>query len=162
MFKVSAIGAAKKSARVLPAARMPGDTGRAMSQENVELSRLITDAFNRRDVEATLALWDDEGVWYPAVEAGTEGRKPYRGHEGLRQYYRGMAEVAEESHFEFPEVYDLGDRVLGVGRLWMKFTSGVELDQEGACLWTWRNQKCIETRTWLSHAEALEAVGLSE
>jgi hypothetical protein len=35
MFKLSAIGAAKKSARVLPAATMPRDTGRAMSQENV-------------------------------------------------------------------------------------------------------------------------------
>jgi hypothetical protein len=56
------------------------DTARAMSQENVELTLLATDAFNRRDVDAGLALWDKKGVWYPAIEALTEGRRTYRGH----------------------------------------------------------------------------------
>jgi hypothetical protein len=27
---------------------------------------------------------------------------------------------------------------------------------------TWRDGKCIELRGWMSHAEALEAAGLSE
>ena len=46
-----------------------------MSEENVELTLLMSDAFNRRDVEAVVALWDEEGVWYPAMEALTEGRR---------------------------------------------------------------------------------------
>jgi ketosteroid isomerase-like protein len=133
-----------------------------VSQENVELSRLLTDAFNRRDVEAVVALWDDEGVWYPAIEASVEGSRTYRGHAGTRQYYKDLAEFAPESHGEFSELYDLGDRVLGLGRLSMKFASGVELHQEVACVWTWRNGKCVESRRYFDHEQALKAVGLEE
>jgi ketosteroid isomerase-like protein len=132
-----------------------------MSQENVELTLRLVDATNRRDVEAVVALGDPEGVWYPALAGTTEGRT-YRGHAGGRQYFEDLAEISEESHLELPEVHDLGDQVLGLGRAWFRFTSGVELDQEVGFLTTWRNGRCVEARTWLSHADALEAVGLRE
>ena len=138
------------------------DTAWAMSRENVELSQRIVDAWNRRDVEAVAALWDDpEGVWYPALEEITEGRT-YRGHAGVRQYFEDLAEFSEEGHVEYPEVHDLGDQVLGLGHLWMRFASGVELNQGVAFIHTWRNGKCVEARTWLSHVAALAAAGLSE
>jgi ketosteroid isomerase-like protein len=133
-----------------------------VSQENVDGSRLLTDAFNRRDVEAVVALRDDEGVWYPAIEASAEGGRTYRGHAEVHQYYKDLAEFAAESHAEFSELYDLGDRVLGVGHLSMKFASGVELDQQAACVWTWRNGKCVESRGYSDPDEALKAVGLEE
>jgi ketosteroid isomerase-like protein len=132
-----------------------------MSQENVELTLRMTDAWDRRDVEAVIALSDPEGVWYPPFEMITEGRT-YRGHAELRQYYEDLAELSEESHVDYSEVHDLGDQVLGLGRLWHRFASGVELDQHVALLFIWRNGKCAEARAWLSHAEALEAAGLSE
>jgi ketosteroid isomerase-like protein len=132
-----------------------------MSQENVERTLLMMDAWNRRDVEAVIALSDPEIVWYPAFERSVEGR-PYRGHAGMRQDFEGLAEFSEESHAEFPEVHDLGDQVLGLGRLWYRFAGGVELDQDVAILLKWRNGKCVEGRAWLSHADALEAAGLSE
>jgi ketosteroid isomerase-like protein len=133
-----------------------------MSEENVELSLLAVDAWNRRDVEASVALFDQEGVWYPAIEASTEGRRTYRGHAGARQYFEDLAQFSVAGHTEYPDVRDLGDQVLGLGRIWLRFASGVELDQEAAFLHTWRDGKCVEARTWLSHAEALEAAGLSE
>jgi ketosteroid isomerase-like protein len=133
-----------------------------MSQANVELTLLALDAWNRRDVEATVALWDPHGVWYPAIEGIAEGRSSYRGHAGVRQYFKDLADYSEKSRAEFPEVHDLGERVLGLGHLSMRFASGVELDQEVALLHTWRDGKCLEARTWLSHADALEAAGLSE
>jgi ketosteroid isomerase-like protein len=133
----------------------------AALSENVELSLELNDAWNRRDVDAVVALWDPEGVWYPALEGVTEGRT-YRGHAGIRQYFEDLAEFSGQSDAEFPEVHDLGDQVLGLGSAWFRFASGVELDQEVAFLHTWRNGKCIEARTWLSHAEALQAAGLSE
>lgn len=37
-----------------------------MSQENVERTLHILD--NRRDVKAVIALWDEEGVWYPTIK----------------------------------------------------------------------------------------------
>ena len=110
---------------------------------------------------ALLALWDPVGVWYPPLEGITEGRT-YRGHPEMRQYFEDLAEFAEESHVEYTEVHDLGDQVLGVGHAWFRFASGIELDQEVATLHTWHNGKCVEARAWLSHAEGLEAAGLSE
>ena len=134
-----------------------------MSQENVELTMRATDAFNRRDVEAVLALWDEEGVWYPVIEATTgAGPSSYHGHAGIRQYFQDLAEFAEESIFEASDVRDLGDQVLCLGRLRMRFASGVKLDQEIGAIHTWRNGKCLEGRGYLTHAEALEAAGLSE
>ena len=121
----------------------------------------MTDAFNRRDVETVVTLWDQEGVWYPAIEASTEaGRSSYRGHSGIRQYYLDLAEFAEESIFEWSEVHNLGHQVLCLGRLSMRFSSGVELDEAVGGLFTWRNRKCLEARSYMSHAEALGAAGL--
>jgi ketosteroid isomerase-like protein len=86
----------------------------------------------------------------------------YRGHAQIRDGYENFAEFAEEGRAAFLEVHDLGDQVLGLGRVWFRFASGVELDEEAAFLRTWRNGKCIEAREWLSHAEAFEAAGLVE
>jgi ketosteroid isomerase-like protein len=131
-----------------------------MSQENVDLTLRISEAFNRRDVDAALALWDEEGVWYPAIEALTEGGRTYGGHAELRQYYLDLAEFADESVVEWSKVYDLGDRVLCLGRGSMRFSSGVELDQEVGCVFTWRNGKLLEARPYMTQAEALEAVNV--
>jgi ketosteroid isomerase-like protein len=132
-----------------------------MSEENVELTLLAIDAWNRRDAEAAAALMDPEGVWYPALEVLT-GEGTYRGPAGVREGFENLAEFSEESYVEFPEVHDLGDQVLGLGHGWFRFASGVELDQENAALFTWRDGKCVEVRQWFSHAEALEAAGLEE
>jgi ketosteroid isomerase-like protein len=133
----------------------------AVLSENVELSLDLNDAWNRRDVDAVLALWDPEGVWYPALEGVTEGRT-YRGHAGIRQYFEDLAELSGQGDAEFPEVHDLGDQVLGLGSAPIRFADGVKLDQEVAFLHTWRNGKCVEARAWLSDDEALEAAGLRD
>jgi len=70
-----------------------------MSQENVELSKRVVDAWNRRDVEATVALADPEVVWHPVLEETIEG-EAYRGHAGLRQYYKDPAQQGVESQGE--------------------------------------------------------------
>jgi ketosteroid isomerase-like protein len=133
-----------------------------MSAETVELAMLLIDASNPRDVETVIALSDPECVLYPAIESETEGRRTYRGHAGLRQYYRDLNQFTEDSRVEVSEARDLGDQVLVLGRISMTFASGVELDHEAGAIFTWRNGKCIEAATWLSHAQAIEAAGLSE
>jgi hypothetical protein len=73
-----------------------------------------------------------------------------------------LAEQRVESQGELTEFRDLGDQVLGLGRLSFRSPIGVDLDSEVACTWRWSEGKCVEARTWLNHAEALEAAGLSE
>ena len=80
-------------------------------------------------------------------------------------YYEDLAELSEAGHVEFPEVRDLGDRVLALGRIRIKFAGGVDLDDEAAGLYTWRDGRWVEARAWIghaAHAEALEAAGLRE
>ena len=113
-------------------------------------------------MEAILAMIDPEGVWHPVLEEVIEGRA-FRGAAGIRQYFEGLVEQGVDAGAELAEFHDLGDRVLGLGRLSFKSASGVELpNQEIACIWQWRHGKCVEAWTWLSHAEGLEAAGLRE
>jgi ketosteroid isomerase-like protein len=133
-----------------------------VSQENVDLTLLIVDAWNRRDVEAVIALSDPEIVWSPAFEGSVEGR-PYRGHAGMRQDFEGLAEFSEESHAEFTEVHDLGDQVLGLGRVWFTFAGGVRARSGG--LWPLDvARRKVRRRPGLARSrrsrEALEAAGL--
>src|SRR5262245_19009042 len=134
-----------------------------MSEENVELTRRILDAWNRRDAEGLDALWDSEGELLPAFE--NLERRIYRGHAGVRQYFEHLAEFAKEEEFEHPELRDLGDDVLGLGQVRFTLTNGEKLEQDSALLTTWRSGKCVKGRVWIgpdAHADALEAAGLSE
>jgi ketosteroid isomerase-like protein len=132
-----------------------------MSQENLELYQQVVEAWNRRDVKATIELADPEVVWHPVLEETIEGR-PYQGRAGLRQYYEDLAEQGVESQGELSDFRDLGDQILGLGRRSFKSATSFALDSEVACIWRWSHGKCVEARTWLSHADALQAAGLSE
>jgi ketosteroid isomerase-like protein len=86
-----------------------------MSQENVELAYRITDAFNRRDLDAYLALTDEDVVEgnprFGAMEGG------YHGHDGTRRLWTDFLAVFPDFSLEFDEVYDIGENVtLAVGR----------------------------------------------
>jgi hypothetical protein len=60
-----------------------------MSQENVELVRRAVDAFNRRDLDAFVALTDDDVEVIPR-SAALEGRDHYHGHDGVRRWLKDL------------------------------------------------------------------------
>jgi len=61
------------------------------------------------------------------------------------------------------ELIDLGDAVLRLGRLRVTGqASGVEMESEFAQHVVMRDGLIVSSRDYLSHAEALEAAGLSE
>ena len=93
----------------------PRDTAWAMSEENVEAFKRGVAAGNRRDIEAFLAELDPE-VEYHAALPMVGGDAVYRGHEGIREWLGEVWDVLAETEFEFPEIRDLGDRIVAVGR----------------------------------------------
>ena len=135
-----------------------------MSQENVELSDRVTDAFNRHDPEAMVALFDPKCEWLPAIEAEVEGEPVvYLGHDGLRQYFKDVAESFEEYRFDVSECRDLGTRVLLLGRLSARGRgSGVELASDLAALFHVRDGKVTRFVAYWDRDRALEDLGLSE
>jgi ketosteroid isomerase-like protein len=135
-----------------------------MSQENVELSDRVTDAFNRHDPEAMVALFDPKCEWLPAIEAEVEGEPVvYLGHDGLRQYFKDVAESFEEYRFDVSECRDLGTRVLLLGRLSARGRgSGVELASDLAALFHVRDGKVTRFVAYWDRDRALADLGLSE
>jgi uncharacterized protein len=135
-----------------------------MSQENIEIVRRGFEAGNRRDVEALIEVLDPEVEWHSALLKALEGKAAmYRGHEGIREFFRDLDELFDMLHAEYPEIRDLGDRVVGIGRIRMRGKgSGAETESPICSVVDFKNGKAIRVRTYLDPKEALEAGMLTE
>jgi ketosteroid isomerase-like protein len=133
-----------------------------MSQENVVLFHRAHDAFNRRDIDAFLALTDPDVEFTPLL-LKMEGGEAYRGHDGVRSWWQNLFGVYPDFSTEIEEIRDLGD--VTVARLRVRghgVESDAPMEQETWQVGEWRDNKVIRWDTFLSEAEALEAAGLSE
>jgi ketosteroid isomerase-like protein len=140
---------------------VPRDTGRAVSEENVEIALAASDAWNRGDREALLALWDEEAEFYP-LRAQLEGES-YSGHDGLMRFPAEMTQDFEEVRFEIEETREAGEQVVGNGRFRARGrASGVDINVPLGVINTVRRGKIVYLRFFSEPAEALEAAGLRE
>ena len=131
-----------------------------MSQENVELVYRAADAFNRRDLDASLALVDDDVEALPRA-ASMEGS--YHGHEGIRRWWASLLGTFPDFQAEIRELRDLGDLTLAVLRVRGRGAgSDTPVDAAAWHVTRFRDGKCIAWRVYTSEREALDAVGLSE
>jgi ketosteroid isomerase-like protein len=133
-----------------------------MSEENVERVHRVYDAFNRRDLDDFLASMDPD-IELTARFMELEGDPYYRGHDGVREWWRTLLAVFPDFSAEVLEVRDFGDsvvialRVRGHGA-----DSGVPIDE---VLWQAskvRNGRVTWARNFGREADALEAAGLAE
>jgi ketosteroid isomerase-like protein len=136
-----------------------------MSQENVEIFRSASEAYNRRDVEALLEVAHPDVEWHPAAFralTGAEG-SVYRQHKGMRQMFREVDESLGAADTEWFDVRDLGERVIATGRLHTRGrASGAKTESPVAVVADFADGKILRVRTYLDPREALEAAGLSE
>jgi ketosteroid isomerase-like protein len=136
-----------------------------MSQENVEIVRRAHEAWQRDDFESFLSLIDSAVEWLTATERGVGGvTSVYRGHEGMRELWNLWRSEFEDFWIDIEEIRDLGDeRVLALahGRF-RGSASGITVESQLALVQTIRSGKIVRSMDYLSHQEALEAVGLSE
>lgn len=133
-----------------------------MSRENVETFKRAADAYNRRDVEAVLQELDPEVEWRSAIlmPLGREARV-HRGHQGVREGLRDVYEALAEFHVEYPEIRDLSDRIVGIGRVRMRDRqSGVETESPLISVIDVKNGKGIRVWNYLNPEKGLEAAGL--
>jgi ketosteroid isomerase-like protein len=135
-----------------------------MSQENVEAFKRAVDATNRGDVEAVLKDLDPDVEFHAFMEEllGGEGRV-YTGYAGVREFFRDFSEHFDQLHWEYPDIRDLGDRVLAIGTFRARGrASGAEVETPLGVLTDFENG--IATRVWSTGdpGEVLQAAGLSE
>ena len=131
----------------------------------LEIGQASYDAFNRRDIEALLELYDPDCEWLLTNFEGWPEKPVYRGHEGLVEFFHTWLDPWEEFHVEIKEAFDLsGDRTFGVaynrgrGRL-----SGalVELPPIGQIV-SYRSDRVLRVDNYSDLDQASRAAGLSE
>ena len=133
-----------------------------MSEENVELHYEAIDAFNRRDLDALLALADPDIEWFPRI-AELEGGGPYRGHDGVRRWWEDLFGVFPDFSAKVEEVQDLGDvTVTRVRQHSQGVGSDAPADQTQWIVTEWRHKKGIWWRVFLNEADAVAAAGLRD
>ena len=133
-----------------------------MSRANVELTRDLVEAFNRRDLEAMTERFDPEIEWTPGGPAAVE-RTVYRGRDEVSEGFAATWESWDVFRLEEHEVRDLGHSTLWLGRTKLRgATSHVEIDQEFAVHLQIDDGKFVRIRGFLAWQEALEAAGLQD
>jgi ketosteroid isomerase-like protein len=134
-----------------------------MSRENVEVVRAILEAFASRDAEAIIARWHTDAEWRPAISPGGLEGTTYVGHEGIRRWLAEVAESWQTFDVIDPRFEAVGDRVLVLAQVHARgVSSGAGIDAPLAQVWEMDEGKVRRLTAFVSHAEALEAVGLSE
>ena len=132
-----------------------------MSQRNVELVGLAHERLNEGDIDGVIALCD--GDFELDMSARILNPETYRGHEGIRRFYREVNEVWEEFRWEPQRFLAAADRVVvllhshGRGK-----GSGLEMARDVAMVWTVREGRAMSVRFYTDRDEALEATGLRE
>jgi ketosteroid isomerase-like protein len=133
-----------------------------MSEENVEIIRRATDAYNRRDSQEAVLYMDPEIEWdMSRIQVPEPG--VYRGFGGLLTFLESWDESWEAHEIEPQEFIDAGDQVVLISRqLGRGKMSGVDVEQQLAQVWTLRDKRIVRMTAYPSKADALGAVGLSE
>ena len=129
-----------------------------MSEENVEIVRRATDAWNRGELDPEEAYQPD--VEFLPLRAATEGG--YHGLSGIESFVSDTFDVFDKFEVNY-EFTDLGEWVLAWGTIHVRARgSGLETDIQTGGLVEFRDGKIVRWEEFGSKDTALEAAGLSE
>jgi ketosteroid isomerase-like protein len=125
-------------------------------ESDIDVVRAVFEAFAERDVEGVLAYSHPE-IEFGAVTGDHAGRvEPYRGHDGIRQYFRDVASVWDDLRVVPGEYRQDGDTILVTGRVSARSPARIVAGSSG---WIWRvnDGLVVFGRVFPSAAEAMAA-----
>jgi hypothetical protein len=82
-----------------------------------EMLEQLRDAYNDRDPDAFVALWNPDCEWHPFLTARVEGDPGYHGHNGLRAWFEDVDEMFEETHVQLDQFRQTENRILVLGKM---------------------------------------------
>lgn len=142
-----------------------GADQRSSAQANLEVVRALYAAAERRDSAAVFSLYDPE-VELDASRvtlAGLIGQPIRRGHEGVRSYFHDLHEAFEHLDYDVERLIPAGEHVVSfITRRGQGKISGIELEMSFGVLFTIRDGRVAKVTWFPSHAEALDAAGVTE
>jgi ketosteroid isomerase-like protein len=134
-----------------------------MSQENVEVVRALTEAGNRVDIDAVVALLTSDVIWEENAELPGL-REVYRGRSEVRAWAAEILEIFESPHQGLDRITELsGDRVFtetvisahGKG-------SGVPAELRYWAVYWIKEGKIARRQVFWNREEAFAGAGLTE
>jgi ketosteroid isomerase-like protein len=133
-----------------------------MSQENVEIVRRATDAYNRRDLDGIVRNYAPDAVvdWSNSrgVEAGV-----YRGRSEIRAFARRFLAMWDEVRIEIADPVEIEEDLLVTENVtYLRGRDGIELQARSAWLIRFRDGEQSSLTLYQTKQEALEAAGLRE
>jgi ketosteroid isomerase-like protein len=130
-----------------------------MSQENVEVIKGAVKAWNASDMDAFREVYDPDVV-LRAVEDWPEPG-PYVGRDAVIGLFVQAREAWDSDVAEPISFIDAGDRVV-MRYIWRGVGHGPDMNMEQTIVYTLRKGRVVYQEYFWDHAEALEALGLSE
>ena len=132
-----------------------------MSQENVEIVRRGTDAYNRGDLDGILESWASDAVLDWSNSRGFDAGV-FRGHE-IRAHWQRLLAAFDEVRIELVDPIEVEHGLLIVENVgYLRGRDGIEVQTRSAWLITIRDGKTTSFTLYQTKQDALEAVGLSE
>jgi ketosteroid isomerase-like protein len=128
-----------------------------VGRTDIDVVKAVFAAFAERDLESVLEFASPD-IEFVAVTSGYAGRaEPYRGHDGIRQYFRDVAEVWDELRLTPTDYRMVGDRVLVTGRVSARSPARVVSGSTG---WSWRVRggKVVRCQVYASAEDAIASV----
>jgi ketosteroid isomerase-like protein len=138
-----------------------------MSEENVEVVRAVTSAWQDDPRVGTFDCVDPEVEWDARGigELIPDLAGVYRGHDGIRAYWRRWLSAWNDLRFEIQDVLDGGDEIVLLvrnQRQWGRH-SGIEVRMPPyGAVFTVRGGMIVRVRWYPDQESALEAAGLRE
>ena len=139
-----------------------------MSQENVEIVRTVIAATQQAMADGDPAAAFPAGSFAAdfewSVPTPFEGKRLWTGIDECIEFLRLWSEQFDDYSFEAPRLIDVGDhrvvaleRQVATGR-----KSAIRIELENGVVYELVDGRIVRATNYLTHAEALEAVGLSD
>jgi ketosteroid isomerase-like protein len=133
-----------------------------LDPSRTDVARAVFDAFNRRDIEAGIALVDEQVEFIaPTAEIANKGR-PYVGHAGMRKYYEDVAGFWKELEVTPTEIREIDDAVLVLGRVYGRGEGGYIQDSPAQWVMRFRGDRVSWIHVFTNRSAAFAEVGLEE
>ncbi len=127
----------------------------AMADSHETLVRRLFHAFNQRDADGIVELCSEQ-MEFISVTGGEAGREsPYRSRQGLRDYLADVEKVWEELLITPGRVERRGDRLLVVGRVYVRSRELGIRDMPAAWIWELRDGSFVRGEVFVDSEQAL-------
>ena len=127
----------------------------------MQIVRQLLRTFNEKGPEAAEAFYDP-AVVLDNTRSSFPDAGVYRGLEGVREWFDGLADAFGEVSYEIETIRDLGDQVAVLLRVRGRAPhTGIEVDYRIAPLITLHSGKVTRIDRFADLEEALKAAGLS-